>query len=331
MPSTKGNQSEPYNISSLLSIRRPAPRTRKQHAIANCKIFTLNDDCLLEIFAYLPTIDLCAAKDSCRRFNALANSIVQQRWKGKAFNCGYAGGRNERENTIILQHFGHIIENVMIMKQESVWPVKKRGTKRAWVQLRHYTSLKKLTVFHATVNRLPITPVKRPLQYLESLDLVGCVGADSEFARIINACKNLKNLRMEYRPSILLLSSICHEVSNLESLDFRPENTMSPFTSELQPGINETSYGESLTKLQKLKKLKSLSIHCDKYKVTSAITKLAKKKSLEYLHIFNAGSDERLMRAFRKWPVAKSWVCWEGTSNYKFVKGSRIIPIIELV
>lgn len=63
-------------------------RTSGQQAAAKCKIFRLNDDCLLEIFSHLSTIDLCAIKISCHRFNYLADSTIKRRFrKEKGFKC----------------------------------------------------------------------------------------------------------------------------------------------------------------------------------------------------------------------------------------------------
>lgn len=332
MPPKKRNPNARHRVSTIHTVQRLEPRTRKQHAIADCKIFMLNDDCLLEIFSHLPTIDLCAVKDLCRRFNAMVESIVEKRWKGRAFDCGYADGRTERENTIIVQHFGHFIQNVMILKQEVVYPVKKTGAKKRWIQLANYTALKKLTMFDNNVNRLPICHVKKNLQHLESLDLSGCVGTDSEFAHIINACKNLKNLRIEHGASIFLLTSICHESSNIESLNFAPMNKLSPCSSEFRNGVNEITFGENLAKLYKLQKLKRLTMVCDKFPVSAGIAPLAQKTSLEFINLFLVRSDVDLLRAFDGWAVAKMrehW-CWKETAIYELHRHSPTIPTINL-
>lgn len=41
----------------------------------------LNDDCLRELFSRLPNIDLCAIKDTCRRFKTIADEVAKQRFK----------------------------------------------------------------------------------------------------------------------------------------------------------------------------------------------------------------------------------------------------------
>lgn len=319
---------------SFFTVQRYEPRTRQQHAIANCKIFRLNDDCLFEIFSYLPTIDLCAVKDTCRRFNALSDSIMQNRWKGKAFACGNIDGRNERENTLILQHFGYIVENVMILKQETVYPtVQKCGVKKRWIQLKHYTSLKMLTMFSQNINCLPTYRLKRTLQNLVSLNLERCVGDDSEFARIINSCINLKHLRANETASISILASICHESSNIESLDFVSNDRTSRFSNEPQTDEDEIHFTENLTKLQNLRKLNSLQIACNGYSVTSAIAPLAKKESIECIQLFNSCWDESLDKAFTEWAVVdvqKPWFIVRNTFNYVFRRHSPTVPIIVI-
>lgn len=320
MPPKKGNQNKRYKVSPLVTV---APRTRRQLAIVNCKIFTLNDDCLLEIYSYLSVLDLCAVKDSCRRFNVLANLCVQNRWKGKAFDCRYPGDLclSERRSAIIRQHFGNCVEHAMIMKQESIYLVKKCGAKKMWIQLKHYTALRKLTIFNANVNRLPICHVKNTLQILTSLSLEGCVGNESEFARIINSCKNLLYLRLNGRVSISLLASICHELSNLEIIDFGHQY------DEIQTAV---TYSDSLAKLQNLRKLKSLTLCCCGSAVASAIAPLAKKESMECVILFRARSDKQLIRAFRKWAHVEAVDSWMDLTKYEFHRHWPTYPIIQL-
>lgn len=101
------------------------PRTRSQEAIAKCKIFLLNDDCLLEIFSHLPTIDLCAVKDTCRRFSGLADSTMENRFcKERTFKWN-PDFDNRKNLTLILRHFAHLIVSKMVIQIQSDFDAKK--------------------------------------------------------------------------------------------------------------------------------------------------------------------------------------------------------------
>lgn len=319
MPATKGSQDKRYKVPLR---QRPEPRTRQQHAIANCKILTLNDDCLRKVFSYLSVFDLCAVKDSCRRFNVLANSTVYQRWKRLTFIPGWSWFQSPRKVMIIQQHFGHLIENVEFLKQESTYPIQKRGFSKNWVQLKHFLALKRLTMNSANVNRLPIYQVKKTLQSLKVLKFNGCVGADSEFARIINACKNLKKLQSNRGPAISLLPSICHKFSQIESLVLVGDRC----DRENRPVVNEIDLMSGLSHLQDMKKLKSLRIDCWGLAITSAIAPLARMKTLEYICLIDAKPDENLVEVFEKWPFVFVDTQYR-TTSYEFSKHPTIIEI----
>lgn len=67
----------------------------------------LNDDCLRELFSRLPNIDLCAIKDTCRRFKTIADEVAKQRFK-YLYEC-YPTDENLQEHKTILKKFGHFV------------------------------------------------------------------------------------------------------------------------------------------------------------------------------------------------------------------------------
>lgn len=51
----------------------------------NRNITELNDNCLLETFSHMQTIDLCAVKGCCSRFSYLAESVVEKRFRSNGY------------------------------------------------------------------------------------------------------------------------------------------------------------------------------------------------------------------------------------------------------
>lgn len=169
------------------NVSTSMPRTRNQHAIADCKIFMLNDDCLLEVFSYFPTIELCPIKNVCRRFSAQADWIVERRFEKNTFILGNFVDYNEMK--VIFQHYGKFVNDVLFMNGTH------SNVDDKWSLLKYCTALGLLRISAESNNRLPIHQLKKVLRNLEQLCYYS-VGAhdDLNFGRIVRACKNVKRL-----------------------------------------------------------------------------------------------------------------------------------------
>lgn len=265
----------------------PMPRTRSEHAAANCKIFALNDDCLLEIFTYLPTIDLCAVKDTCRRFSALADYAAQLRFQQVAeFEC-VPTQDNQKDLAIFMQHFGKFIGGKIVVKSEPTFDAKKM-----WLLLKHCGALNELELIGVNVSGLPIHRMKKMLQNVNILQFKKCCGKDSDYARVINACVNLRSLTAFINltgGSDMLLKYIAHDASNIEEIFFASINS------------NEATFVENMANLRHLKRLNLLFISCHNCSVAAAIDALAECDApLYYIHLRDVLPDENLASALNK-------------------------------
>lgn len=269
-------------VSDLLRVSR----TRSQHAIANCPIFVLNDDCLLEIFSYLPAVELCAVKDSCRRFNALADYAAKIRYQHVTdFEC-VPNRDNQKDVAIFMQHFGKYVNGRIVVRTELGFDAKKM-----WLLLKHCGALKELELVGVNLSGLPIYRMKKMLQNLKDLQFKKCNGEDSDYARIINACVNLRSLTAFVNltgATDKLLALIAHDASNIEELFFASINS------------NHDTFVENMAKLSNLKKLNLLFISCHNLQVGAAVEALAKRNTLELLHLREITPDKDLGRALDK-------------------------------
>lgn len=50
------------------------------------RLYDLNDDCILEIFQRLTILDLCAVRNTCKRFDALAEYFFKMVYKTLNFS-----------------------------------------------------------------------------------------------------------------------------------------------------------------------------------------------------------------------------------------------------
>lgn len=84
----------------------------------NIKFIELNDDCLREIFSYLPMKDLCAVSECSQRFRALAESTVETVWRnGASESCGFEvhGDSNDVQGDLLtLSKFGRSVTDLSI-------------------------------------------------------------------------------------------------------------------------------------------------------------------------------------------------------------------------
>lgn len=77
---------------------RSNPRTAnkgKKIAVSTVKMLDLNNHCLLEVFRYLKSIDMCAVKDTCQRFHALAEKHMHLILKSEEVVVGRSGENDQ--------------------------------------------------------------------------------------------------------------------------------------------------------------------------------------------------------------------------------------------
>lgn len=282
----QADQKRTKKLSDIIESGLSLPRTRSQHAAANCPIFVLNDDCLLEICSYLPAMELCAVKDTCRRFSAIADYAAKLRYQQVAeFEC-VPNDENQKDLAIFMQHFGKYVGGKIVVKTELAFDAKKM-----WLLLKHCGALKELELLGVNVSGLPIYQMKKMLQNLEVLQFKKCKGEDSDYARIINACVNLRSLTAFINlngASDKLFPLIAHRASNIEELFYAPINS------------DPNSFVENMAKLRRLKKLNLLFISCNNHRIAKAIDALAERNTLQFLLLREILPDKDLGRALDK-------------------------------
>lgn len=259
----------------------------------------LNDDCLLEIFSYLPTNDLCAVRDCSRRLWGLAESIVEKRWKEIIHTVGVVDiAANIGEDLSLLTKFGKLIPHLSI-NDKSVFFQKK--TDSLGSALAFCTSLKTLKLRSVDLSLMPINA----LENIEELEMGGCTGGDRLHLKIIKASKMLKRLQMAMNPKERLVTAI-NDLPNIESVCWVVYSaTNSTFVNEVK----------KLSKLKKLNKLlvygytgytfRGFSLSYRFPQVTETIRALSKSSSLQELNISYFDPDDHFFQALNNFANLK--------------------------
>lgn len=160
------------------------------------KILDLNEDCVLQIFSFLPTIDLCAVKTTCQRFETLANDHFVTRYRHHPVNFGPKfGDLAERgdfsDGLKVLRHFGGVIRAL------SVHCITEDDDSYHWGDILDCcTGLTELNLFGCVLRYLIY--YRRRSDTMHSLALNKCHGSDDDFTNTIYSFGNLKRLTVEY-------------------------------------------------------------------------------------------------------------------------------------
>lgn len=160
-------------------------------------ILDLNDDCLMEIFQNLNTLDLCAVKDTCRRFQNLSEYHFKTVYNRKIFsfrvNDRYKKMVSENEEQKILRHFGTHINKLIInasdfdVNAERVLDILGQNP----VQ-----NLKDFEIENLLLDENALDVCKGLLSNLERLSIDFCYGDESEFYKCVSYCGALKELQV---------------------------------------------------------------------------------------------------------------------------------------
>lgn len=260
----------------------------------------LNDDCLREIFSYLPVKDLCAIRDCSIRFCALAEATVQKMWQKRnrtEYVVEIVG--DDDDEPLTLTKFGHLISHLII--SDPVFSHTNDVDIRSAFEC--CTSLKTLNLKLVDLSLIPFDILKT----IDELKLYSCIGDDWLHLKIINACETLKHLKLLMNPKEHLLTAI-NQHSNIESVSW-----------EVYGAENSTFVDvKNLYKLKKLKKLvvhgyqgytfKGLSLSYRFPQVTETIKFLARSSSLEELNISYFDPDNYFFKALNRFTSLKCCV-----------------------
>lgn len=269
-------------------------------------ILDVPEDCLQNILSFLPTIDLCSVKETCQRFEHLAEQNFATRYRHHAFifrpEFGDYVDRTDFSQAVrVLQHFGRLIRTL------SVHYITEEKDSVYWeAVLVHCSALNELKVsgcalrFLHYYRRLPDT--------MEQLTLNKCMGNDEDFCDAIYSFQNLKHLTVEYGHYALKTGFLRRQIPNLEEITIRcvqttaqAINNILPFFIMANPQLkrihlnfnfvkcdildviathssaleslslqlyetNRTPFPEDIAKLRRLQHLSELQISCAAYK-----------------------------------------------------------------
>lgn len=285
-------------------------------------ISTLNDDCLLEVFAKLSAFDLSAIKRCCRRFRDVADLAARQRYRTETFEycTSIDHGTTHRGCVVALQDFGEFMYHVCIVMDcfcknydrshygSPGFAHHNCSGERMLVELQQCTNLNSLTLVCMQLNNVSSRKVSKVLQsltHLDTLQLIECAGIESNIVRLIKSCKSLKNLTVHAEPVFpwtpCLTDHILKYISKLKTVE-----CISFGALDLQYTFIE--HVKELRHLKKLKKLKwdfGGKFHFD---LTPAIYALATTDSLEELILIDMVADDEIGRVLDQFIHLKSCV-----------------------
>lgn len=180
--------------------------------VEECGIALLNDDCLLEMLAYLPIVDLFAVSRCCRRLKRLADVVVPKKCKKDTFHCKW----KDKAHEDYLYCYGEFIQHIEIEPTPTMHLEEQFDSDKPVVSLRQCKTLKTLTI-----RNIPLVSVRSSAEIyasLESLTIEDCSGSDEDYETIIAACTNLKSIKIHNGAFIL---KWIQAPANLERISIR--------------------------------------------------------------------------------------------------------------
>lgn len=309
----------------------PTVSKRRKH---QSSIMQLNDDCLLKVMDNLNALDLCAIKDTCRRFKNLSTYHFQLTYKDSfSFGKNLCHGEemSECDATIILLHFGQYITKLILSASHM----------EDDVDILHiigkYENIKELEIYQKYVDTEGMNECNEIFSHLERLSINYCYTEDDSIYNFLWNCKMLKHLEIDdmdeidgnflakkfgQLESLSLIDIKCFERcyinqclkehANLKKVEMIKCNFTNDFMfrviSDNLVNIEEISiqlrkftdsFQTNLSTLLKLKELKRLEFNCGQKPIAEFITSLA-KNSMEHLSISDTELNKDLCAALIK-------------------------------
>lgn len=242
----------------------------------NYGIFSLNDDCLLAILSFLSIEGLFAMKLCCRRFSALADVTAPKQCRSQNFQYNHKSERHRN----ILECYGEFMQDVTFERKRH----DEHPSNSEWKWVRRCTALKTLTI--RNMASFYDNASARIYEGLQSLGLEDCYDRGAAYDRIIEACTNLKSIKLRHST---FTDSTLHCIARLKHI-------------ESIVLINNCCWwsfsARHVTALQGLNRLKHLGIDfrgCeDLISVTTSVNKLA---SLVRFDLYFASNPENFVDA----------------------------------
>lgn len=231
---------------SVENVATQRPHTRGQ----SLKITGLNDDCLREIFFYLPVVDFCAIRASHRRFHGVADHYFTRKYLKIVDLYTIGNYANYTENAMVLKRFGHLMPFIKM----KFCCGSERHVRPCFSMLRDCVAMRNLMLAECDLNSIPTNSLKiKNLKNLTEIVFYECIGTKIDFQRFLDACDSRKLTKLHFHTEISdgILACIAFQMENLQVLDIQIR-TCSPLLL-----VN-------LSKLKNNKKLNTMNIICYK-------------------------------------------------------------------
>lgn len=194
------------------------------------EFLSMNDDCLEEIFTYLPLKELCSTSKVCKRLQNLAANQFKRKYKSAWTFVGYKQKHKAAVNEEYEHCFKECIENIAIDTHKAVyidptfWPSLRSDYKQIQFRWIKFTD----AVYEG---------VQKMVKKAETIGFVDCELDDRLFDNLLKYCNCLKNLAVcslstatdgwmsQTYLSLEQLQMICCHASTVEKMpDFLQRN-----------------------------------------------------------------------------------------------------------
>lgn len=328
---------------SARSPENPVKKLKADSPEKETHILDLNDDCLEMAFSFLSLADFCALKETCHRFEPLADYQFRRQFRYKNFHV-LSGNHCEKLRMIRL--FGKLIHRLDVSGygDSNVNHVLKEICTKC-------TQLKQLEVFGCNLEVFELDDVPKDLPEMDFLHLFECFGNDEQYARFINYFANSEKMEIfvghdhqcsELRGTFLQRNfprlkeinlhyfddnKIFHEFFRLnrqiEKIEFSNRsnalcstmdviakycNSIESISMQCISASVPPEHFEGIPDLSRLHKLKLLCFDCRNVcPIASMINSLDGENSLETIHLFNGTMDADLCEALSKLTSLKTF------------------------
>lgn len=276
---------------------------------------SLNDDCLLEVFSFLPMKDLWYDVGMCcRKFSALADAVVKKKCRTERFTFNYSDARD----TGIVSRFGGSMRNMFVFQ---TYRENRECDSLTW--LKHCASLRTLEI--QNMRLIYDSECFVAFGKLEKLTLDRCFGNQQQYEHIITACKNLKSIRLVnwWNDAPYDVLAYLATLTKVERITSHHDITKSPLSAKHLPKIAE------------LTKLKFLCFNigdCDQY--TSYLYALSGSQSLEELVLNVNFVDSHVAQTLDRFPKLNScemnYECWVPTKKKRSIQKRLMSDVTKL-
>lgn len=212
MPPTTRSQKKKIVAANVNRIGQNRIAAKSAAVHQNVKIPTLNDDCLLKIFSYLPMRYLYTRVRNCsRRFRDIADLTVKHKFRKNRVSTELQC--YGPQDLLAMQRFGKFILRLRILGD--FFPQNRHADVVA--ALLCCTSLKIVKIEHIDLSLLPVRG--KCWKNVEDLSMISCSGSSWKHRKIISACQMLRELKVKMLGPITndLIASI-NEHANIKRI-----------------------------------------------------------------------------------------------------------------